>query len=221
MSLLVACVFVRGYVGYTADYVTRLRSMVARHLRRPHKFVCLTDQPATMNSQGVEFLVVASPDYKFPWWAKIHLFGSRVSELADRFVYLDLDSLVVDDLAPIADYPSKFALVPHSGKFEGKAGKQVVKRFNSSVMVWDRGQGADVFYGCSPAVQSRLWGDQDWIGEVYPGADAMPLEWFPRLSEISTDRSFSVPPEAKVVLCKKPKNDAAARRHREFADLWQ
>lgn len=222
MSLLVACVFVRGYVGYTADYVVRLRNMVARHLKRDHKFVCLTDQPASMVAHGIEFLVVSTPSYKFPWWAKIHLFGSRVGGFgADRHLYLDLDSLVVSDLSSIVDYRSKFALVPHAGSFEGKFGKAVVKRFNSSVMVWDRGQGADIFYNCSPAVEDRLWGDQDWIGEIYPGADVMPAEWFPRISDLQDPAQQVRAGNAKVVLCKKPKNHVAAQKHAWVREVWQ
>lgn len=219
MSLVVACVLVRGYVGYTPEYVYRLRGMVRRHLGLEHEFVCLTDQADKLS--GVRSVTVPTPDRNYPWWAKVHLFRRGVLGDARRALYLDLDSLVVDDLEPVALFPAQFALVPHAGSFEGKHGRRVVKRFNSSVMAWDVGCNHDLYDMCWPSVEERLWGDQDWIGERWPDAAAMPLEWFPRLSEISDERNFRVPHDARVVLCKKPKNTVAARRHPEFAEMWQ
>ncbi|MFM8903690.1 MAG: glycosyltransferase, partial [Verrucomicrobiota bacterium] len=34
---------------YGPEYVNRLRSMVRRHLRMPHRFVCLTDSSAGLD----------------------------------------------------------------------------------------------------------------------------------------------------------------------------
>lgn len=212
----VVCVWVRGHVPFTLEYVVRLRSMVRRHLAREHRFVCLTDRPQFM-PEGIEGVVIPSPKPLKGWWSKIHLFSPAVG-LTGRVLYLDLDTLVVSSLDPILDYPAPFALAPDAGTFRPKGELQVVKRFNSSVMAWDAGVNHRLFEAWTPAVAERLWGDQDWIGEQLPEAAAMPIWWFPRLSELD-----GKPPSeaAKVVLAKKPKNDVAADLYPWFGQIWR
>jgi hypothetical protein len=221
MSLTIACVWVQGHVPYGVEYVARLASSVRRSLARPSAFVCLTDQPRRVPA-GVIPLEVPSPRPLKGWWSKIELF--RPSRFTGRVLFLDLDSLIVDQLDPIVDYPAPFALVPHTGKPagtfpEGREGLTVVKRFNSSVMVWDADGHLDrLCTDWSPRVAARLWGDQDWIGEQLPDAAAMPMTWFPRVSQIEDG---PVPADAKVVLCKKPKNVIAARQWPWVQEAWQ
>ena len=133
-------------------------------------------------------------------------------------LYLDLDSLIVSPLDDVIDYAAPFALAPDAGKFQGGEGLAVVKRFNSSVMVWDAEHAAlaDLYTEWKPAVARRLWGDQDWIGEQYPDAAAMPAEWFPRLSV----KRETWPDSSKVVLCKVPKNAVAAKMWGWFNEAW-
>lgn len=224
MSLTVVCVCVRGRQGYTTDYVYRLKAMVFHHLEREHRFVVLTDHPEKF--AGVETVrIPASPHYDRAWWAKIYLFSPVLDAYEGRRLYLDLDSLVTARLEPIVDFPSGFALIPHAGNWGDQGELKVVKRFNSSVMVWDAddARAKRVWDDYAPGVTMRLWGDQDWIGEIAPGGATMmmPIEWFPRLSEISNSNWFSVPETAKVVLCKKPKNSEAEKRWPEFRQRWR
>ena len=213
--LTVACVWVHANVPYGVEYVEKLNGMVSRHLNRPFRFVCLTDAPQ-MVPAGVHPIHIGHPKGLFGWWAKVQLF-SLEHGFTGRMLYLDLDTLVVSSLDPIVDFPAEFALVPHAGTFNGKNGLAVVKRFNSSVMAWDAGTQDHIFKTFTREVARRLHGDQDHIGEVAPDAAAMPLEWFPRMSEFHWP---SVPSEAKVVLCKKPKNTDAAKTLAGFAEAW-
>jgi hypothetical protein len=141
----------------------------------------------------------------------------RSHDLGDRVLYLDLDTLIVGSLDDVADYPSRFALVPHAGTFNGRDGLAVVKRFNSSAMVWDADVPGYLYDTWHPQVMRRLFGDQDWIGEQTHEADTMPIEWFPRLSAIKGGR---IPTDAKVILCKKPKNEEAAEQWPWFRERW-
>ena len=59
--------------------------------------------------------------------------------------------------------------------------------------------------------------DQDWIGEQCSTAPAMPAAWFPRLS-VAREQWGD---EAKVVLCKTPKNIDAARMWNWFDVMWR
>ena len=218
--ITVCCVWVKANVPYDVEYVTKLYGMVSRHLSRPFRFVCLTDQPEKIPATIHVGRLPRWPKDLFGWWAKVHLFDPYFNHnVKGRMLYLDLDTLVVSDLAPIVDYPAQFALVPHAGTFNGRDGLQVVKRFNSSVMVWDAGTQNHVYDNFVPTkTPKRLWGDQDHIGEQCPFAATMPAEWFPRLSQID-DGSFMTP-AAKVVLCKKPKNSVAAKTMPGFAEAW-
>jgi len=220
--LTVACVWVAGHVPFTAQYVVRLQSMVARNLARSFRFVCLTDRPQLLPAR-IETIEIPPPGALKGWWRKLELFNPAHG-LAGRVLYLDLDVLIVAGLDPIVAFPAPFALAPDGApEFRPKSGHATVKRFNSSVMVWDADQvqanGSPLHADFVPAVADRLWGDQDWIGERWPAASRMPLEWFPRISEIGG--AGDVPPEAKVVLVKKPKNELAAELWPWFRRRWR
>ena len=211
--LTVACVWVQAQVPFTPLYVIRLKAMVERHLDRPVRFVCLTDRPRPLSR--IETMPIPWSRRWKGWWAKVELF--RPGRFEGRVLYLDLDTLIVDRLDPIVDFPAPFALVPDAGSFQGRDGLAVVKRFNSSVMVWDADTHTDLHADWDRSVMERLHGDQDWIGERCPQAATMPLDWFPRLSQCPDG-----PPDgAKVILAKVPKNDRAALRYPWFAERWQ
>ncbi len=212
--ITVACVLVKGHVHFTPEYVTHLRAMVRKHLSRPHRFVCLTNRAEWL--PHIETIEIPSPKPLKGWWSKVRLFDQSLG-LTGRVLYLDLDTLVVSSLDPIVDFPAPFALIPDAGSFRAP-GFDLVKRFNSSVMVWDAGVNAELFDNWTPADAARLWGDQDWIGEQMPEAATMPAEWFPRLSELS-----GRPPtaDAKVVLAKVPKNHIAADLYPWFNKTWR
>lgn len=219
--MIFACVFVRGYVGYSPTYVSRLASMVRRHYDGDCRVICLTDQPGAVRRFVDEVREVETPPNSHPWWAKLELFRPGQFAAGVRVCYLDLDVLVWRSLNVISDYPTRLALVPHAGNFEGKGLRRVVKRYNSSVMVWEAGSEIEALHrNFTPDVMHRLWGDQDWIGEQMPHARTMPLAWFPRLSEFDA-AGGAVPLDARVVLCKRPKNEQAAADWPWFREAWR
>lgn len=230
----ICCVYVHGHVkAFRPEYVGKLASMVKRHMDRPYTFTCLTDQPEKLYVRGIDMVGIPPPatipeqmpsGYSagrnvYGWWSKLQIFN-EAHGFKGRVLYLDLDSLVVGPLGPILDYQAPFALIPHSGDFNGRYGLKVVKRFNSSVMVFTPSdQTAELFAKWSPSVAARLHGDQDWIGEqTNTEAVAMPAEWFPRISA-----QKNTPPQepVKVVLCKDPKNTIAAQMYPWVREVWQ
>lgn len=231
--MIVACVFVAGPVPYSVDYVVRLERMARRYLRSWFRFVCLTDQAAAFKGTGIETVSIASradvPANGRGYWAKIELFRpgvfSGAADPRERVLYLDLDSLIVGDLAPLAEYPGHLALITDviAGDTKARAtvdryGRQIVRRFNSSAMVWTANDRilSPLYYDWTPDVAARLSTDQDWIGEQCAVADGMPYEWFPRISR----QQPPWPSEAKVVLVKKPKCHQAVDRWPWFEQAW-
>jgi hypothetical protein len=229
----VCCVYVHGHVkDFRPEYVIKLASMVSRHMDgRPYRFVCLTDDPDRLYVRGIDIIGIPPPadlpkrmppgysagKHIYGWWSKLSIFDTSHG-FTDRVLYLDLDSLVVDSLAPLLDYPAPVALIPHAGDFNGRYGLQVVKRFNSSVMVFTPSdQTAALFTKWNVDVAARLHGDQDWLGEQLPDAATLPAEWCPRISALGNTRPK---PPAKIVLCKWPKNTLAAEMYPWVREVW-
>jgi hypothetical protein len=210
-GLTICCLWVRGHVPFTAEYVIRLQQMAERYAP-PHRFVCLTDRAQEL--RGIETIPIVPLRGVYAWWNKVRLFDPAMG-LGKRIVYLDLDVLIVNPLHEIIEYPAPFALCPDGGNFRPKT-RRVVKRFNSSVMVWDEGHAAHIASQWNPSVAADLWGDQDWIGEQCHDAAAMPRAWFPRISETASKWKS----DAKVILCKKPKNAEAVKRWHWFDRVW-
>lgn len=221
MRLTVACVFVTGPYPYTPEYVIRLERMVRRHLRRPFQFVCLTDRPEAFRAPIATIRIPSTLQGAVGYWTKLQLFNPATG-LAGRVVFLDLDTLVVGDLAPIVDREGPFALVEDELARErpavavNTAGLTILRKFNASVMAFDPDATVGVWTRWTRDVADRLQSDQDWYAEVCPHATAMPAEWFPRISRVQPPW----PDAARVVLVKTPKNHLAAKQWDWFEPLW-
>lgn len=243
MTTTVATVYVRGPFPYTVEYVTRLERMVKRYLQRPFHFVTLCDcetmqelrAAAVRGDYTGTMLLVPSmagivPNNGVGYWNKVRLFDPA-NGFEGRVLYIDLDSLIVAPLDPIVDFPSEFAVTEDALALDrsrltlDRYGRQIVCRFNSSVMVWNADTHQDLWTRWSPAEAQRLSTDQDWIGEQALDAQGLPVAWFPRISQLVKDEAFAatgapIPPDAKVVLAKKPKNEEACERWPWFETLW-
>lgn len=219
--IIVCCVLVQGEYPYTPEYVRRLQRMVARYLDRPHRFVCLTDQPEAMPA-GVEAIPTERVAGCFAFWTKLRLFDVARA-WTGRVLYLDLDTLITDRLDAIVDFPARFALTEDAYVIErahlvtDRHGRRLVRKFNSSVMVWDAGTQTDLWDRFTLADAQRLSTDQDYIAEQALDAQPMPLAWFPRLSRLPPP---PFPPDAKVVLVKKPKGFDACAKWPWLEPLW-
>lgn len=100
-----------GYrATFTAEHVNTLQRMVARHYPETHRFICITD-----DGRGLADIVEVLPlwdDYaEIPnptgggrpsCYRRLKLFDPSVRELVgERFVMLDLDTVVTGDLRPL------------------------------------------------------------------------------------------------------------------------
>lgn len=103
--LIVACV--RTGDKYSFPYVERLRRMVADHLPASHRFTVLTDRPSAASAAGMS--VVEVPEGLPGWWAKMALFQPDWRR-GHRVIYLDLDTVVVGDLSPLAAVETELAV---------------------------------------------------------------------------------------------------------------
>lgn len=221
MTLTIACVLVHGEYAYTPEYVRRLLVMCRRHVSRPFDFVCVTDQPWAM-PEGVRSIPTQRLEGCFAEWTKMRLFDHFRNETG-RVLFIDLDSLIVNSLDAIIDYPAPIALIDDVFAVErghlapiDRYGRRLNRKFQGSVMVWDAGTNAHVWDRWTVADAERLSTSQDWMAEVVPEAVAMPQSWFPRASRTQ-------PPwdtDAKIVLAKKPKGFEAVQKWPWFDAYW-
>lgn len=99
--LTVICVLKSGGI-YDAKWVRKLRDGVARKLKGPHRFACLSD--VDVPCERIPLI------HDWPgWWSKIELF--RPGVVSGPTLYLDLDNVPVGDLAPLASHPHDFAML--------------------------------------------------------------------------------------------------------------
>jgi hypothetical protein len=99
----VVCCVLRSGGLYDAGWVTRLQAGVRRHTTTPHRFVCLSD----VDVPGAETVPLL---HDWPgWWAKMELFRPGLWGKA-TVLFLDLDSVVVADLAPLLAHPHRFTM---------------------------------------------------------------------------------------------------------------
>jgi hypothetical protein len=175
-ALSVVCWKWRPHVGYrsvfTAEAVNTLRRMVARHYSRPHRFICVTDDPAGLDP-AVEYVPLWNDyaDLRNPCghprnpscYRRLRLFHPDAAQwFGERFVSLDLDTVVVGDLGPLWDRPEDFVIW-------GDTARHTL--YNGSMLLLRAGARAKVWTEFNPATSPRLavragqfGSDQGWIG---------------------------------------------------------
>ncbi|RLB67681.1 MAG: hypothetical protein DRH08_03015 [Deltaproteobacteria bacterium] len=168
MDLTVWCVL--NGTKYADSDVHMLKSMVARHLDRPHTFMCLSDREIP----GIDTLI--SPLNWPGWWSKLLLF--RVS--CGQNLYFDLDVVIT---GPLDDLISEQISMASNWAQSGHGGCQ------SSVMSWGRDYSyipdsfdVDQLHepergNCGSYGDKKLWGDQEFVTELMgdPGDRVKPM----------------------------------------------
>ena len=138
--------------------------MVARHLQVQHRFLCLTDQPDQVGFDIAAFGLQG-------WWAKVLLFSPEIRG-AGRCLYLDLDTIIVGDLTPLAEWSGDFGICENFTRLAGNT--EWPCRYGSCAMVFADGWGDEVwqrFWSDAPEIMERCpRGDQQAIEELVPDA---------------------------------------------------
>jgi hypothetical protein len=147
---------------YDATYVNRLHSMVSRHLSLPHRFLCLTEDPAGVSCETE--MLDANLD---GWWHKITLFRPEPYGIRGRMLFIDLDTVITGSLDEMATYPADFCILDD---FLGNG-------YGSGVFLLEAGARPQVWEQFNEHVPQRFYGDQDWISSQLAGEATWPKEW--------------------------------------------
>ena len=155
-DLIVACVCWGN--KYPDSYVKKLQRAVERNLHWPHEFICLSDRKI----EGVRTkpLIMAEEI----WWNKVQLFMPQMFRPGARVLYLDLDVVVVGDLASLAamKFDEPLAMIFNFGPNRSHCAH------NSSVMLWtaEDPRVNEISAKFTSEVPRHLHGDQCWIWRV-------------------------------------------------------
>jgi hypothetical protein len=163
---------------YGAEYVNRLYAMVERHLQGEFRFVCLTD-----NSMGVRPEVECMPLPSLDLapgadrgWPKLTTFKADLHGLRGTALFVDLDIVIVGDIAPFFEQPGEFLIIKDWKRPWRLTG-------NSSVYRFRIGAHADVlqhFVRNQEEVRRRYRNEQEYLSHAMAERGRLaywPTEW--------------------------------------------
>lgn len=119
MKSVVCWIWGDGSRQYHPTHVNVLARMFKRHLKEPHRFICVTDDVNGFD-KGVEVVQtppeavavgkLRSPEgVRFPsCYRRLWMFSEAAKALGERVLLIDVDLIVMRDLAPIFAYKQDF-----------------------------------------------------------------------------------------------------------------
>jgi hypothetical protein len=139
--------------AFGPETVNTLRAMVERHYAKPHRFICVTDDAAGIDPR-VEIVPLWSDNAELPnpmgksmpsCYRRLKAFSQEASQwFGDRFVSLDLDSVITADMAPVWDRDEDFVIWGDTHPTTPYNGSMFLLRSGSKPQVWDTFDPADV-----------------------------------------------------------------------------
>jgi len=154
-KLVIICVLKSGG-DFGVSYVSKLKHMLTRHVTVPYEFICLTDVLAV---SCLCKTIKLQDDYP-GWWSKIELFRKGLVD-ADRIVYFDLDTVILDNIDAFLERDEYFiGLRPFNPER-----KRNLHLFGSGNMSWKNDGGLNFIYDEFRVFDMRRFrGDQNYIG---------------------------------------------------------
>ena len=157
--ITVACVFWGD--KFSEDYVYNLKSMVERNTAVPHQFVCFSDREL----EGIK-TVKLIPGYE-GWWNKMQMFNTDF-KLGNRVVYLDLDTLIVDNIDWLLEYDGTFMGIEDLGAVNEHQ-PELKGRLQSGVMSWDYRLNSHLWNRFTSSGESQRYrGDGEYLNHIVP-----------------------------------------------------
>lgn len=172
----------RSAPGYRSKFgpeaVFALRRMVRRHYQVDHRFVCITDDPKGLGDVETiplwpDHAELVSPHGRQnpSCYRRLKLFDPAIEALlGPRFVCLDLDTVIVADVAPLFHRTEPFVIW-------GETNPRSF--YNGSMFMMTAGARAKVWTEFNPRTSpmtakraGRFGSDQGWISYVLGGGEA-------------------------------------------------
>lgn len=115
MISIVIWLWDEGFRDYRPEHVNTLARMLSRRISVRHQVVCIADDASGFETHvevlktpaaALEVARLRSPEgMRFPsCYRRLWAFSSAARVLGDRILVLDLDTVAIDDLAPLLEY---------------------------------------------------------------------------------------------------------------------
>ena len=143
---------------YSSDYVNRLHRGVEAHLSRPHRFVCVTDDPSGLEPGIEAYPIPPKPsemknlygyaDKGWPFiYIKLMVFKPGFADLSGPTLFLDIDQVVTGGLDCFFDYlPGEFCIIRNWVEWRKTLFRKAPFCGNSSVFRFDAGAKSAYIY---------------------------------------------------------------------------
>lgn len=191
---------------YRSEHVNALRQQVARYYARPHQFACVTNDAAGLDGDVAvipdpeDFAALRSPHgAAFPaCYRRLRMFADdAATRFGERFVCLDVDLVLVGDVAPLWDRPEDFV---------GYRDPLYPRQLNGSMLLLRAGTRPDVWRRFDPAKSPAIaraagyrGSDQSWLSYCLAGVPT----WGPETGVYSYRKDVArngLPADARVVV---------------------
>lgn len=142
---------------YSAEYVNRLYRGVRAHLKRPFRFVCVTEDSKDL-LEGIDVRPLPPKpaeltkfySYGDRWpmiYIKLCVFQKGFADLEGPTLFLDIDQIITGDLDRFFDYrPGKFCIIRNWIELRKRLFRKVPFCGNSSCFRFDAGDASDYIY---------------------------------------------------------------------------
>lgn len=175
---LVNVICMKWGTKYGPEYVNRLYHGVSRHLKRPHRFVCFTED-ATGIEPGVEIFPL--PELNLPpsperGWLKLATFGPTLADLEGQTLFLDVDLVIVGELDIFFEPPGPFYIMRDFKRPGSKVGNSSVYRFT----IGDHTPVLDSFLADFEGAKKRHRNEQEYLTQAMEDLgelDYWPPDW--------------------------------------------
>lgn len=173
---------------FDAASVNTLRAMVARHLRLPHRFSCITDDAEGIDGDvrviplWDDFANVPNPSSPSnpSCYRRLRMFSPEARDIiGERIVSVDLDVVITSDLTPLFDRPEDFVIWGGQTVQPGGRGR-VYSWYNGSLMMLRAGTRTKVWTTFDPERSPRTanaagcrGSDQGWISYCLGNKEAV------------------------------------------------
>ncbi len=164
---------------FTTEHVNTLRAMVERYYAKPHEFLCVTDAPAGLDPRirvvpaWNDFAAIPSPNggHNPSCYRRLRAFAPDIGDtFGPRFVSLDLDTVIVNDVTTLWDRPEDFVIWGETNPKSFYNGSMWLLKAATRTKVWQ-----DFDPKTSP-MQAKTAGkfgsDQGWISHCLGKGEA-------------------------------------------------
>lgn len=174
----------KGKADYRSKFgpeaVNTLRSMVARNFNHPHRFICVTDDPAGIDPRVEivplwnDFATLENPSgpQNPSCFRRLRMFAPDAGRsFGPRFVSLDLDVVITADMRPLWLRPEPFVIWGDTNPSTPYNGSMILLQAGARPQVW---MNFDPVKSPKMAQALGYFGsDQAWIGACLGRGEAM------------------------------------------------